>query len=56
MQGFFIRENDGEKIWIVGNQSGAIQSMDMLLDFSNSLITSFGDNLVTELGENLVYV
>ena len=55
LQGFFIRENDGKKIWLVGTASGFIQSMDMSLEFNNSLITNFGEELITDAGENLVY-
>ena len=55
-RGIHIRENDGKKIWISGLASNQIFSMDMSLEFNNSLITEFGDELVTELGENLVYV
>jgi len=55
LQGFYIKEDDGKKIWIVGLQSGAIQSMDMSLEFNNALITEFGDELATEAGDILVY-
>ncbi len=56
LQAFFVRENDGGKIWVGGLQSGLLRSMDMSAEFNNSLITEFGDDLVTDLGENLVYV
>jgi len=56
LQGFFIRENDGAKLWVIGLTSNLVQSMDISSEFSNSLITTFGDNLVTNLGETLVHV
>jgi len=55
LQGFFIRENDGKKIWILGLSSNLVQSMDMTLEFNNSIITDFGDEIVTDLGESIVF-
>jgi len=56
LQGFFIRENDGKQLSLVGQSANAIETLDMSLEFNNSLITNFGDDLVTDLGEDLVYV
>ena len=55
LQGFFIRQNDGKKLWIVGNQSAVISSLDMSLEFNNTIISDFGEELITQVGETIVY-
>jgi len=55
LRGFFIRENDGEKLWVCGQQSGVISSFDMSLEFNNAIITNFGEEITTDAGETLVY-
>lgn len=54
-QGFFIQENNGKKLFMVGSVTDDIFSYDMSLEFNNSLITNFGDELQTNLGEILVH-
>ena len=55
LQGFFIRENDGKKLWLVGNAGGGITCLDMTLEFNNALLTNFGDEITTDAGETIVY-
>lgn len=55
LQSFFIRENDGKKLWVAGQTSGLISSLDMTLEFNNAIITNFGDELTTDIGEIIVY-
>jgi len=54
LQGFFIRENDGKKMWLVGLNAGGISCMDMTLEFNNALITSFGEEITTDAGVTIV--
>ncbi len=54
LQSFFVRENDGKKIWVAGQQSDAISGMDMTLEFNNAIITNFGEELTTDAGETIV--
>jgi len=55
IRGFYIREVDGKKLYIVGQSANAIVSMDMTLEFNNSIINTLGDELVNHLGEAVVY-
>jgi len=55
LQAFFIRENDGKKLWVAGIQSGVITCMDMTLEFNNAITTELGEDLSTDAGETIVY-
>ena len=54
-RGLFIREDNGKKLFMVGQAEDDIWSYDMSLEFNNSLITNFGEELITNMGDNLVY-
>ena len=50
----FIREDDGKKLFISGNET-ELFSYDMSLEFNNAIINNFGDEFVNELDEVLIY-
>ncbi len=53
IRSLFIRENDGKKLFISGNEP-TLFSYDMTEEFNNSIITQFGDELITKAGELIV--
>ena len=55
VRGLFIRESDGKKIYFIGTGSGTVYSIDVSLEFNNTIITNFGDDLITNTGDRLVY-
>lgn len=54
VQGLFIREHDGKKLYVVGSAMNEVFTFDMSLVENNTIINNFGDELVNELGELLV--
>lgn len=55
-EGLFIRQNDGKKLFFTGVIANTVLSLDMSLEFNNSLIDQDGNELVTDLGERIVWV
>ena len=55
VRGLFIREDNGMKLYFLGTGNDIVYSIDMSLEFNNTIITNFGDELVTNAGDRLVY-
>lgn len=54
--GLFIRQNDGKKLYMAGNEENRIYDYDMNPSRNNSIITQLGAEITTEDGANLVTV
>lgn len=55
IEGIFIRQNDGKKLFVVDIVVDTIFSYDMTLEFNNSIITTFGESIITTAGEDIVH-
>ncbi len=49
-----IRMDNGKMLFFVNTTTGVIFTLDMSLEFNNTLITELGEELITELGEPIV--
>jgi len=51
----FIRQNDGKKLFLLGNITDTVFCLDMTPEFNNAIITSLGEDLVTDTGDIIVH-
>jgi len=55
VQGLFIRQHDGKKLFIAGNTTNSLYCFSMSPEFNNAIITSLGEEIVDDTGAIIVH-
>jgi len=55
LEGLFIRQHDGKKLFTAGDSTNTIYCHDMSLEFNNAIITSLGEEIVDDTGAIIVH-